>query len=104
MSSKQNGGLKSAIDLAMERMAGKAGEGLVNLTAEQKEAIAEITRRTKAKIAEMEILYRKRIVEAREAKDEEKTTKLEEELSNEIARIRAREDADKQRARGGQGG
>lgn len=101
MNTKQNDGLKSAFDLAMERMAGKDGGGLVNLTAEQKAAIAEITKRAKAKIAELEIMYGKRIIEAREAKDDEKTKKLEEEFKADVTRLRAREEEEKQRARGG---
>lgn len=101
MSTKQQGGLKSAYDLAMERMAGKEGGGMVSLTAEQKAAIAGIASRTTAKIAEMEILYGKRIAEAREANDGEKTGRLEEEYKAEVARLRAREEEEKKRVRGG---
>jgi hypothetical protein len=55
---KDNQGLKSSFDLAMERMA-KRGEGIASLTAEQKAALADISAKAKAKIAEVEIMYGK---------------------------------------------
>jgi hypothetical protein len=46
-------GMKSAYDLAMERLGGESK----GLTAEQKAALAEIDSKTKAKIAETEIMF-----------------------------------------------
>ena len=98
METKNNSNLKSAYDLAMDRLARKSGD-LVTLTPEQKKQIGELASRTKAKIAETEILYGKRVAEAQTAKDPEKAQKLEAERRLEIDRLRAREDEDKNRIR-----
>lgn len=46
-------GIKSAYELAMERLGGESNK----LTEQQKRAIADIESRTKAKIAETEIMF-----------------------------------------------
>jgi hypothetical protein len=92
--STMSDGLKSSFDLAMERMA-KRGEGIAALSSEQKEAMADIANRTKAKIAEIEILYGKKIEEARAAGDLEKADKTEEEKRFEIKRLREREESER---------
>jgi len=91
-------GLKSSFDLAMERLA-KRGEGIAALSSEQKEAMAEMASRTKAKIAEIEILYGKKIEEARAAGDAEKADKTEEEKRFEIKKLRDREESERARIR-----
>jgi len=91
-------GLKSAVDLAMERMA-QRGDGLATLSDEQKRGMAEVSRRTQAKIAEVEILFDRTLAAAREAKDEEKVRKAEEERAGEIRKLRAREEEEKERIR-----
>jgi hypothetical protein len=91
-------GLKSSFDLAMERMA-KRGEGITAVTEEQKQAMAEIASRTKAKIAEIEILYGGKVAEARAAGDAAKADKIEEEKRHEIARQREKEESERQRIR-----
>lgn len=88
-------GLKSAFDLAMERMA-RQGEGLATLSEEQKKELAEIGTRTKAKIAEVEIMYDKKLAELRAGSDAEALAKVEEEKRTAIARLRDRE-ADERR-------
>ena len=95
---KNETGLKSSLDLAMERLA-KRGEGITALTEEQKQAMSEITSRTKAKIAEIEILYGKKVAEARAAGDAEKADKIEEEKRYEISRQREKEETERQRIR-----
>lgn len=92
--------LKSSFDLAMERMANR-GETLTPLTSQQKEAMADVANRTKAKIAEVEILYGKKIAEAREAGDPDKEKKTAEEMRFEIGRIREREEAERAKIRNG---
>ena len=93
-------GMKSALELAMERMKAKEGD-LVPLTHEQKLAIAEIEAETKAKVAEEEILSRDRIAAARAAGDAEALRKAEEETAGEIARLRERGEAKKRKVRAG---
>lgn len=91
-------GLKSSFDLAMERMA-KRGEVITPLTAEQKAALADISTKAKAKIAEVEILYGKKLAEARAGGDAEKITAVEKEMRAEVARIKDREEMDRRRIR-----
>jgi hypothetical protein len=98
MAKDKTNGLKSAFDLAMERMA-QRGEQMVQLSEEQKQAIAEIARRTKAKVAEIEIMYGKKLAEARAANDEEKAQKIEEEQRAEINKIKARAEEETNQAR-----
>lgn len=88
-------GLKSAFDLAMERLASK-GEGLVELTQEQKQKLADVSAKAKARIAEMEIMYGKKLAEARTAGAADKIAKIEDEMRAEMAKIRDRE-ADERR-------
>jgi hypothetical protein len=95
---QSGGNLKSAFELAMERMAAKDG-AIVHLSDEQKEQIAEIGRRTTAKIAELEILHARKLAEATAANDEKKVQQLQEEFTREVARLRARENEDKARIR-----
>ena len=98
----KKGTIKSAFDLAMERLSQK-GEEMVSLTPEQKEKIAEVGRRAKAKIAEIEIMYRKRIEEARTKSDgDEKIALIEKERQGEIDRIKSREEDERKKLRQGQ--
>jgi len=92
--------LKSSLDLALERMA-KRGEVITALTAEQKEAMADVSARTKAKIAEIEILYGNKTGEAREAGDAEKEAKTFAEMRFEVNRLKEREEAERARIRNG---
>lgn len=93
-----NDGLKSAYELAMERLAQKDG-GLKVLTDEQKRAIAEVGQKAKARVAEIEIMYRQKLAEAGD--DAEKLAKFEEQKAAEIARARSAEERDKEKIRAG---
>ena len=55
--------IKSALELAMERMDAKHGSS-PSLNDEQKEQLAEIERRGQAKVAEMNIMHQKNMAEA----------------------------------------
>jgi hypothetical protein len=95
---KDNQGLKSSFDLAMERMA-KRGEGIASLTAEQKAALADISAKAKAKIAEVEIMYGKKLAEVRAGGDAEKIAAVEGEMRVEVARIKEREETERRKIR-----
>lgn len=99
---KNKRGLKSALDLAMERLGGGGGPPSV-LNDEQKKAIAEIDKQARAKIAEIEILMGKRIAEAREKGDAEALEKLEEQKRLDVAKVRERAEGDKQDVRTAKG-
>lgn len=101
MSEKKKGhGLKSALDLALERM-GQGAAGSAALNAEQKQALAEVDRAVQAKVAETEIMMTQALAVARANGDEEEIAKIEEQKRDEIARIRRRGEADKDRIRAG---
>ena len=85
MKEKEVGGMKSALELAMERMDG--GGVPAALSREQKEKLAEVERGLKAGIAEVEIMSRQGIVEARAQGDVERLKELEEGRRDEIRRL-----------------
>ena len=90
--------LKSALDLAMERLAQRDG-ALAKLTDVQKAALAEVDRKTKAKQAELEILGSDRLAKAGE--DPEKVEPIKAEQRAEMEKIRARAEQEKERIRKG---
>ena len=98
---KKTGGIKSALELAMERMQQQQGD-VVPLTHDQKLAIAEIEAETKAKIAEEEIMSRERLMAARASGDAEAARTVEEEIRAEIARLRERGERKKEKIRKGE--
>jgi vacuolar-type H+-ATPase subunit I/STV1 len=93
-------GIKSALELAMERLRKKDGD-LVPLTHEQKLAIAEIDAETTAKVAEEQIMAADRLRAAYAGGDAEAARKLDEQIKAEIARIRERGESRKEKVRKG---
>jgi len=85
-------GMKSAYELAMERLGGKSKE----LTAEQKAAIAEINAKMKARVAEAEIMFDQQL--AAET-DPAKAAFIQQTRQQQIARITEEADAEKQKIR-----
>ena len=98
---KKTGGIKSALELAMERMQRNEGD-LVPLTHDQKLAIAEIEAETKAKVAEEEIMSQERLRAAYASGDAEAARKVEDEIRGEIARLRERGESRKAKVRKGE--
>ena len=84
--------LKSAFELAMERLKAKdRDEGVLEerpLTAAQKQRIAELRRDATAKLAELEILHRKNLAAARG--DPAATAKIEENYATDRGRVASR--------------
>lgn len=85
-------GMKSAYELAMERMGGEAKE----LSDEQKEAFAEITSKAKAKVAETEIMFDQQLTA--EA-DPAKRALIQQTRQQQIAKIQDDAEAEKERVR-----
>ncbi|MFH1477694.1 MAG: hypothetical protein ABIH24_09435 [Verrucomicrobiota bacterium] len=90
--------LKSALDLAMERLARRDGAP-ARLTSAQKAALAEVDRKTKAKLAEREILGSDSLVKAGD--DQEKAEVIKASQRAEIEKIKARAEEEKERIRKG---
>ncbi len=94
--------MKSAYELAMERLRQRDGADRL-LTAEQREALAEIDRQLAAKLAELDIMRGQEIAAARAAGEEEKARQLEQQKATEVARSRSRAEADKEDVRRAKG-
>ena len=94
-------GMKSALDLALERLKAKEGD-IVPLTHEQKAAIAEVEAETRAKVAEQEIMAAERLRAAYAGGDADAARQLDEQIKAEIARIRERGERKKEKVRRGE--
>ena len=90
--------LKSALDLAMERLTQRDG-ALAKLTDVQKAALAEIDRKTRAKLAEREILGSDQLAKAGD--DPEKVEPIKAIQRAEIEKIKTRAEEEKERIRKG---
>jgi len=93
-------GMKSAYELAMERVEAREGK-LKELTDEQKAALSAIDEKTQAKIAEIQIMMESRLAEARATGDPEKIREVEDERKADIAHARSRAEEKKQEVRDG---
>jgi hypothetical protein len=93
--------MKSAYELAMERLNKQSPP--VKLTEQQKEQIAELESKYKAKVAEREIALKDQIAAASGAGDFEKVEKLEEELARERRKLQAEFEGKKDQVRQAKG-
>ena len=89
--------MKSAYELAMERMGGD-GESKP-LTDEQKGEIAEIDSKYKAKVAERKIFLEKSLSEAIEQHNHEEADNISRQLADEIAGLEGKAEAEKEKIR-----
>jgi hypothetical protein len=87
--------MKSAYELAMERMGGDEKP----LTAEQKERIADVDAKYKAKIAERRIFLEKAIQDALAQEKTEEAEELRSQLVQETAKLEAKSEEEKDRIR-----
>ena len=93
--------MKSAYELAMERLAKSDPTSSVPLTPEQKSRLAEIDRVYKGKLAEREIFLKKQLEDAFAAQKLEDAEKIKQQLASERARIEEERDEEKERVRRG---
>jgi Spy/CpxP family protein refolding chaperone len=91
--------MKSAYELAMERLAKSDPSGSIPLTAEQKSRLAEIDRVYKGKLAEREIFLKKQLDEAFAAEKFDDAEKIKQQLASERARIDEERETEKERIR-----
>jgi len=88
--------MKSSYELAMERF----GDGDDNpLSEKQKEKIAEIDSKYKAKIAERRIFLEKNLNDAQSLENEEEITLIRRQLNDEVADLEAKADLEKDKIR-----
>jgi len=93
--------MKSAYELAMERLAKSDPEAARPLTAEQKARLAEIDRVYQGKVAEREIFLQKQLQEALVAQDAEAVAQVQRQIQDEKARLEEEREAEKDQVRKG---
>ncbi len=91
--------MKSAYELAMERLAKADPAANKPLSAEQKARLAEIDRVYKGKLAEREIFLKKQLEDALAAQNLEDAEKIKQQIANERARIDEEREEEKERIR-----
>jgi hypothetical protein len=89
--------MKSAYELAMERLEKKAPS--VALTDEQKQQIAEIDSTFRARIAERELFLKGKIAKARQAGNLEEAETLQKQLTIDVRRFQEDAEAKKEKLR-----
>ncbi len=93
--------MKSAYELAMERLAKADPEASRPLSAEQKQRLAEIDRVYQGKVAEREIFLKQQLDKALAAQEFDEADKLREQIAREKARLEEERDDEKERVRRG---
>jgi hypothetical protein len=91
--------MKSAYELAMDRLAKSDPSSTAPLTAEQKGRLAEIDRVYKGKVAEREIFLQKQLEEAFAAQKAEDVEKIKQQIASERARLDEEREAEKESVR-----
>ena len=100
MEPDKKSGIKSAYELAMERLEQRHGRS-APATAEQKAALADVDRDERAKLAELDIMTSSQLAAARAAGDEKKAAEIAEFQARESATIRRRAEESRDRIRNG---
>ena len=93
--------MKSAYELAMERLAQSDPAGGTKLTPEKKARLAEIDLVYKGKIAEREIFLKRQLNQALAAGSLDESEKIRTELAHERARLEEDRESEKERVRRG---
>lgn len=89
--------MKSAYELAMERLAAK--EPVVQLSADQKKRIADIEAKCKADIAAKELLLQSELAKARATGATDEAAKIQHQLTGEIRRFEEKREREKDAVR-----
>jgi DNA-binding transcriptional ArsR family regulator len=93
--------MKSAYELAMERLSKSDPQASRPLTPEKKARLAEIDRVYQGKLAEREIFLRKQLDDALADQKLEEVEKLRQQLASERARLEEEREDEKERVRRG---
>lgn len=91
--------MKSAYELAMERLREEDPADSKPLTEQQKQALAEIDSTYEAKIAEKEIFLKRKLAQAIANRDRESVEQLETQLRNEKLRLKDERESKKNKIR-----
>jgi len=96
---EKSSAMKSAYELAMERLQRAQPDAERPLTQEQKERLAEITRVYQGRIAEREIFLRQRLDEVQARGELEEAEKIRRQMASERARLEEEREDEKNRVR-----
>jgi hypothetical protein len=91
--------MKSAYELAMERLAKSDPAAGKALSPEQKQRLAEIDRVYKGKLAEREIFLQQQLQQAYAAQKADEIEKIKQQMSSEKIRLEEERDAEKDKVR-----
>jgi hypothetical protein len=92
--------MKSAYELAMERLSKSDAGSRKVLTAEQRSRLAEIDRVYKGKVAEREIFLKQQLDRALIGTDADEVEKIRKQMASEKARLEEDREAEKDAVRG----
>ena len=93
--------MKSAYELAMERLAKSDPSAGKPLTAEQKDRLADIDRVYQGKLAEREIFLKKQLNDAYADQRAEEVQKIKQQIASERTRLEEEREDEKERVRRG---
>lgn len=93
--------MKSAYELAMERLAESDPDAAKPLSDEQKEQLAEIDRVYQGKIAERDIFLQQKLEEALSTQNATEAEEIRAQITSERARLEDEREAEKDRVRTG---
>lgn len=93
--------MKSAYELAMERLAKSDPSADKPLTPEQKARLAEIDRVYRGKLAEREIFLKQQLESALADQKADEVDKIKQQIASERARLEEEREAEKERVRRG---
>jgi hypothetical protein len=91
--------MKSAYELAMERLSKSDPSSSRALTAEQRTKLAEVDRVFTGKIAEREIFLKQQLEQALAGRDADEVEKIKKQIASERARLTEEREAEKDRIR-----
>jgi hypothetical protein len=93
--------MKSAYELAMERLSKSDPQTPKKLTDAQRSSLAEVDRVFTGKIAEREIFLKQQLEKALSGRDADEVDKIRKQISSERSRLEEEREAEKDRVRGG---
>ena len=93
--------MKSAYELAMERLSKSDPASSKPFTAAQRSRLAEVDKVYKGKIAEREIFLRQQLERALSGTDADEVEKIRKQMASEKSRLEEDREAEKDRIRGG---
>jgi hypothetical protein len=93
--------MKSAYELAMERLSKSDPDSSQTVTADQRKRLAEVDRVYQGKIAEREIFLKQQLDQALSARDADAVEKIRKQIASEKARLEEDRESEKEQVRSG---